>query len=87
MFYFLFLFLKKTDKVHFNWGRIYAATSLGLLLQLANSILNKFLTFSNILGLIIPLEFLPELSGFLAPCLEMLSLVDVAIKCLWNKYR
>ena len=82
MLYFKFLFLKKTDKVHFNWGRIYAATSLGLLLQLANlfnSILSKFLTFSNILGLIIPLEFLPELSGFLVQCLAMLSIVDIAI--------
>ena len=58
---------------------VYAATSPGLLLQLANSILNKFLTFSNILGLTIPLEFLPELSGFLAQCLEMLSIVDIAI--------
>ena len=82
MFYFLFLFLKKTDKVHFNWGRIYAATSLGLLLQLANlfnSILSKSLTFSSILGSTIPLEFLPELSECLAPVLEIAVLVNVVL--------
>ena len=82
MFYFLFLFLKKTDKVHFNWGRIYAATSLGLLLQLANlfnSILSKFLTFSSILGYTITLEFLPVLSEYLALVLEIAVLVNVVI--------